>query len=150
MNVLTELEVKSINTPGRHSVGDSFYLNVSAGNSKCWSWLYRFEGKRREAGLGSYPLVSLKEARKKKDALKVEVANGNDPLAEREVEKAERDRLQSMTFGKAAYEVHAVKQAECKNGKHQDQWINTLRTYAFPVIGNMPVGDIEPQHVTAC
>jgi integrase len=108
------------------------------------------EGKRREAGLGSYPLVSLKEARKKKDALKVEVANGNDPLAEREVEKAERDRLRSMTFAKAAYAVHAVKQAECKNGKHQDQWINTLRTYAFPDIGNMPVGDIEPQHVTAC
>ena len=36
------------------------------------------------------------------------------------------------------------------NGKHQDQWINTLRTYAFTMIGNMPVGDIEPQHVTAC
>ena len=54
-----------------------------------------------------------------------------------------------MTFAKAAYAVHAVKQQEWKNGKHQDQWINTLRTYAFPMIGNMPVGDIEPQHVTA-
>jgi len=149
MNVLTEIEVKSINTPGRHSVGDSLYLNVSAGNSKCWSWHYRVEGKRREAGLGSYPVVSLKEARKKKDALKVEVANGNDPLAEREAEKAERDRLRSMTFEKAAYGVHALKQQEWKNGKHQDQWINTLRTYAFPGIGNMPLGDIEPQHVTA-
>ena len=120
MNVLTELDVKSLNTPGRHSVGDSLYLNVSAGNFKCWSWLYRFEGKRREAGLGSYPVVSLKEARKKKDALKVEVANGNDPLAEREAEKAERDRLRSMTFEKAAYGVHALKQQEWKNGKHQD------------------------------
>ena len=116
--MLTELEVKSLNTPGRHSVGDSLYLNVSAGNSKCWSWLYRFEGKRREAGLGSYPLVSLKEARKKKDALKVEVANGNDPLAERQAEKAEQRRLRSMTFKKAAYEVHAVKQQEWKSGNH--------------------------------
>jgi integrase len=150
MNVLTELEVKSLNTPGRHSVGDSLYLNVSAGNSKSWSWHYRVEGKRREVGLGSYPFVSCKEARKKKDALKVEVANGNDPLAEREAEKAERDRLRSMTFKKAAYEVHAVKQQEWKDGKHQDQWINTLRTYAFPDIGNMPVGAIEPQHVIAC
>ena len=110
MNVLTELEVKSINTPGRHSVGDSLYLNVSAGNSKCWSWLYRVEGKRREAGLGSYPLVSLKEARKKKDALKVEVVNGYDPLAEREAEKAEQHRLRSMTFEQAAYHVHAYVQ----------------------------------------
>ena len=109
MNVLTELAVKSINTPGRHSVGDSLYLNVSAGNSKRWSWLYKFEGKRREAGLGSYPLVSLKEARKKKDALKVEVANGNDLFAEREVEKTERNRLRSMTFEQAAYDLHALK-----------------------------------------
>ena len=88
MNVLTKLEVKSLNTPGRHSIGDSLYLNVSAGNSKCWSWHYRVEGKRREVGLGPYPFVSCKEARKKKDALKVEVANGNDPLAERDAEKA--------------------------------------------------------------
>ena len=109
MNVLTELSVKSINTPGRHSVGDNLYLNVSAGNSKCWSWLYRFERKRREAGLGSYPLVSLKEARKKKDALKVEVANGNDLLAEREAEKAEQHRLRPMTFEQAAYDLHALK-----------------------------------------
>ena len=112
MNVLTELEVKSLNTPGRHSVGDSLCVNVSAGNSKCWSWHYRVEGKRREAGLRSYPVVSLKEVRKKKDAFKVEVANGNDPLAERQAEKAEQHRLRSMTFKKAAYEVHAVKQQE--------------------------------------
>ena len=67
--MLTELEVKSLNTDGRHSVGDSLYLNVSAGNSKCWSWHYRVEGKRREAGLRSYPVVSLKEVRKKKRSL---------------------------------------------------------------------------------
>ena len=66
-------------------------------------------GKQREAGLGPYPLVSLKEARKKKDAFKVEVANGNDPLAECEAENAERDRLRSMTFAKAAYAVHGLK-----------------------------------------
>ena len=150
MNVLTELEVKSLTTPGRYSDGNSLDLKVSESNRKSWLCRYRVEGKQREAGLGSYPLVSLKEARKKKDAFKVEVANGNDPLAEREAEKAERDRLRSMTFKKAAYEVHAVKQQEWRNGKHQNQWINTLRTYAFPMIGIMPVGDIEPQHVTAC
>ena len=150
MNVLTELEVKSLTTPGRYSDGNSLYLKVSESNRKSWLCRYRVEGKQREAGLGSYPFVSLKEARKKKDAFKVEVANGNDPLAEREAEKAERDRLQSITFAKAAYAVHAVKQQEWKNGKHQDQWINTLGTYAFPDIGNMPVGAIEPQHVTAC
>jgi len=147
--MLTELEVKSLTTPGRYPDGNSLYLKVSECNRKSWLCRYRVEGKQREAGLGSYPDVSLKEARKKKEALKVEVAKGIDPLAERENEKARRDRLRSMTFKKAAYQVHALKQQEWKDGKHQDQWINTLVTYAFPKIGNMPVGDIEPHHVTA-
>ena len=45
MNVLTELEVKSLNTPGRHSVGDSLYLNVSESNRKSWLCRYRVEGE---------------------------------------------------------------------------------------------------------
>ena len=54
-----------------------------------------------------------------------------------------------MTFKKAAYPVHALKQAEWKNGKHQNKWIKTLVRYVSPMIGNMLVGDIESQHLTA-
>ena len=67
MNVLTELEVKSLTTPGRYSDGNSLYLKVSESNRKSWLCRYRVEGKQREAGLGSYPFVSLKEARKKNE-----------------------------------------------------------------------------------
>ena len=55
-----------------------------------------------------------------------------------------------MTFEKAALACFEMKQAEWKNGKHQDQWINTLTTYAFPIIGSMPVADIEARHVVQC
>ncbi len=43
-----------------------------------------------------------------------------------------------------------MKQSEWKNGKHQDQWITTLTTYAFPIIGSMPVADIKARHVVQC
>ena len=55
-----------------------------------------------------------------------------------------------MTFEKAALACFEMKQAEWKNGKHQDQWINTLTTYAFPIIGSTPVADIEARHVVQC
>ena len=55
-----------------------------------------------------------------------------------------------MSFEKAALACFETKQAEWKNGKQQDQWINTLTTYAFPIIGSIPVTDIEARHVVQC
>ena len=104
----------------------------------------------RDIGLGAYPAVSLKEARQKRDMVALDAANGRDPLNERKAAEAEKARLQSMTFEKAALACFETKQAEWKNGKHQDQWINTLTTYAFPIIGSMPVADIEARHVVQC
>ena len=80
----------------------------------------------------------------------LDAANGRDPLAERKAAEAEKVRLQSTTFEKAAQACFEMKQAEWKNGKHQDQWINTLTGYAFPIIGSMPVADLEAQHIVQC
>ena len=107
-------------------------------------------GQLRDIGLGVYRTVSLKETRQKRDAVALDAANGRDPLREREAAKAAKARLQSMTFEKAALASFEIKRAEWKNGKHQDQWINTLTTYAFPMIGSMPVADIEARHVVRC
>ncbi len=104
----------------------------------------------RDIGLGSYPLVGLKEARQKRDAVALDAANGRDTLAERKVAEAEKAWLQAMTFEKAALACFEMKQPEWKNGKHQDQWINTLTTYAFPIIGSMPLADLEARHVVQC
>jgi hypothetical protein len=115
MTRLTDKKIKSITTPGRYPDGNNLYLNVSSSLRKSWTCRVRVSGGHlRDIGLGAYPTVSLKEARQKRDAVALDAANGNDPLAEREAEKAERDRLRSMTFEKAAYEVHAVKQQEWK------------------------------------
>ena len=151
MTRLTDKKIKSITTPGREPDGKNLYLNVSRSLRKSWTCRVRVSGGHvRDIGLGAYPAVSLKEARQKRDVVALEAANGRDPLRERKAAEAEKARLQSMTFEKAALAFFETKQPEWKNGKHQDQWINTLTTYAFPVIGSMPVADLEARHVVQC
>jgi len=149
--MLTDTQIKSFKTPGRYPDGNNLYLNVSRSLRRSWTCRVRVSGGCvRDIGLGAYPTVSLKEARQKRDAVALDAANGRDPLSERKAAEAEKARLQSMTFEKAALACFEIKQAEWKNGKHQDQWINTLTTYAFPIIGSMPVADIEARHVVQC
>ena len=151
MSRLTDKKIKSITTPGRESDGNNLYLNVSSSLRKSWTCRVRVSGGHlRDIGLGAYPAVSLKEARQKRDVVALDAANGIDPLSERKATEAKKARLQSMTFEKAALAYFEMKQSEWKNGKHQDQWINTLTTYAFPIIGSMPVADIEARHVVQC
>ena len=151
MTRLTDKKIKSITTPGRYSDGNNLYLNVSKTHKKSWTCRVRVSGGNvRDIGLGAYPVVSLKEARQKRDAVALDAANGREPLSERKAAEAEKARRQSMTFEKAALACFEIKQDEWKNGKHQDQWINTLTTYAFPIIGSMPVADVEARHVVQC
>jgi len=122
MTRLTDKKIKSITTPGREPDGNNLYLNVSRSLRKSWTCRVRVsEGHVRDIGLGAYPAVSLKEARQKRDVVALEAANGRDPLRERKAAEAEKARLQSMTFEKAALACFEKKQAEWKNGKHQDQ-----------------------------
>ncbi|MDC3177596.1 integrase arm-type DNA-binding domain-containing protein [bacterium] len=151
MTRLTDKKIKSITTPGREPDGNNLYLNVSISLRKSWTFRVRVSGGLvRDLGLGSYPAVGLKEARQKRDAVALDAANGRDPLSERKAAEAKQAWLQSVTFEKAALAYFEMKNAEWRNGKHKDQWINTLTTYAFPIIGSMPVADVEARHVVEC
>ena len=66
-------------------------------------------GYVRDIGLGAYPIVSLKEARQKRDVVALDAANGRDPLSERKAAEAEKARLQAMTFEKAALACFEMK-----------------------------------------
>jgi integrase len=97
-------------------------------------------GKRRDIGLGGFPLVSLAEAREQAAELRKIARRGGDPLAA-------RDKEHSPVFRLAAERVHEAYKASWKNKKHADQWINTLKTYAFPVLGDSRVDQIRSEHV---
>ena len=133
---------KALSEPGMHNDGRGLYLRVAPGGSKGWILRIAIDGRRRDIGLGGYPAVTLAMARQLADAHRLAVAEGRDPLAEKR-------RAKMPTFAEAAAEVHAANLPRWKNGKHTNQWINTLRTYAFPVIGKMPLDRIERRDVLA-
>ena len=105
--------------------------------------------KRRDIGLGGYPDVTLSQARDKARELREKIKEGIDPVEER---RANRERLKlaqanSITFDEAVDQVLAIREIEYKNSKHIAQWRSTLETYASPIIGKLPVADIEKGHI---
>nr|WP_292931721.1 site-specific integrase [Novosphingobium sp. PASSN1] len=119
------------------------------------SWVFRYtsptSGKRREIGLGPVSVRGLAAARDLAGQLRAQILSGLDPKEERDQVKATRasavrDRL---TFEQAAAQCIATKQHEWKNEKHRHQWAATLKTYAYPSLGALPVDQITMEQVLA-
>lgn len=101
--------------------------------------------RRRDMGLGVYPDVSILSAREKASEARKQIAMGVDPIEEARRQRGEAAcAVQVPTFEEAARVVFADHKASWSNGKHVDQWINTLTTYAFPVIGQRKVDTLKP------
>lgn len=111
-------------------------------------WVLRFvspaTGKRRNAGLGSYPEITIAEAAKLATVMREQLAAGVDPLNARE-ESISQPEIPN--FEGTATLVHANLLPGWKNQKHGRQWITTLREYAFPVIGALTLNEIQPRHI---
>lgn len=145
MGKLTALQIRNLKTPGRYGDGGGLTLVLKGLGKGHWVLRATIKGRRRDIGLGSLSLISLKEARDTAIDLRRDIQRGLDPIALRE--KAERVVL---TFAEAARKVHAEQKAGWKNGKHQNQWITTLEKYAFPKLGKRLVDDIEGPLIREC
>ena len=152
---LSALSVAKIKENGRHAVGgvDGLHLRIVDGSR---AWVLRVavgkkvddQGKvkihRRDIGLGSFPEVSLSEAREKGRELKKKIRDGIDPLQEKQ-ERLNALKIQkhlAKTFRECAEVVIAKKTLELKNQKHIGQWSSTLETYIYPTLGDLIVGTI--------
>lgn len=131
--------------PGHYSDGGGLYLQVSESGSKSWVFRYQRQGRRGEVGLGALGAVTLAEAREKAAAQRALLASGKDPLTERRAALA--SGRGSMTFAECAEAFIKAHAPGWRNAKHGDQWRKTLTTYAFPVIGDLPVSTIDTTHV---
>jgi integrase len=135
---------------GMHFDGDGLYLQVAGPDSKSWIYRYTLHGKARWCGLGSARDVTLATARKKRDKARVQVREGIDLVAERKREKAARNLGSGTTFREAAESyIRAQENGDrvWSNQKHATQWSATLKAYAFPAIGDLPVEAIERAHI---
>lgn len=153
-NALTSLEVKA-NGPGRYADGGGLYLRVKDTGVRSWVFRYSFGGSTRELGLGSAGTggVSLADARDVAAALRLKVKAGVDPLAERaEAEAkalvaAQAAKVAATTFKDVAEAYIKANEAGWRNDKHRSQWKNTLKSYVYPVIGDLPVSEVATAHV---
>jgi integrase len=127
--------------PGRHGDGDGLFLEVGRTGAASWVVRVQKDGRRRDIGLGSFSKVPLSLARDRAAEVRAQVETGLDPVLERQKAAG------VPTFKIAAALVHAEHKKGWKNGKHRDQWLATLKAYAFPLIGDMPVDKVETGHV---
>lgn len=137
--------------PGKYAVGGvpGLYLEVEKSGSRHWTLRVMVGGQRRHIGLGGLPEVSLASARDKAKSVKYIIEAGSDPVEERQARRrklAEAAR-RKITFQEAARRYHAAKKAEFKNEKHSKQWISSLEQNVYPVLGKIPVSDIELAHI---
>src|SRR5471030_648521 len=139
---LTALQVRNQRTPGRHADGNGLYLEVDESGAKRWLLRITVQRKRRDIGLGGTSTVSLAEAREQTAAFRKIAREGGDPLA---VCRAAQRPI--PTFQEAAEHLHAELLPSWKNVKHGQQWINTLKTYVFPIIGNKKVDNVTTADV---
>lgn len=144
-NRLTVRQVETLNRTGRYADGNGLYLQVAAGGSKSWLFRYMRDGKATAMGLGSTGVVSLAEARDLAIEQKRIIQSGRDPIADRKAkrEAAMLEAAKSITFRKASEKYIAAHKSSWKNAKHAAQWTSTLETYAYPVIGDLPVAAID-------
>lgn len=149
VNKLTDLKCRKAG-PGLHPDGDGLYLQVRGPTAKSWVYRYMRKGGEVYMGLGSYPSVSLERARQDRDKWKRLRQAGRDPREARNLERAESEPVgKPFTFREAASAYIRDKAHAWRNDKHKQQWTNTLNTYVHPMLGDMPVQDIDTAAVKA-
>ncbi len=140
---LSAREVATKRQPGLHADGGGLYLSVDKGGAKRWAFLFRWEGKRTEMGLGGLHSVPLARARELGADCRATLAKGLNPISERKAVKST-----VPTFGAYADEFVIMKGPSWRSAIHRAQWSMTLTNYAAP-LRKMPIDAIATEHVLA-
>lgn len=144
---LSALRVAKEVTPGHYSDGGGLYMQIADSGARSWVFRFKLNGRVREMGLGPLSRVSLGEARKLAVGYRDMVRDLIDPIFARR-EQQRRQLLDispdaNMAFHEETEAFIRVHEPQWRNRKHVQQWSNTLKTYAYPVIGDVRVRDID-------
>lgn len=136
------MTVRAARVDGKYSDGDGLALVVRAGRR---AWHYRFQraGRERAMSLGDADVVSLAEARRRHAEARALLLAGQDPLEARARAKVDR----SHTFAEVADLYITAHAPKWRNGRNAAQWRASLRDHALPVIGKLPISEIDVHDV---
>jgi integrase len=142
---LTTLRVAREKRSGLHADGGGLYLRITKSGSKNWVFRYTLRGQPRWMGLGPADLYGLAEAREKAVDARRQRHEGVDPIDARRATRARErvDSAKALTFKQGAEAYIKAHRSGWRNEKHADQWASTLATYAYPIIGSLPIQDID-------
>jgi integrase len=134
--------------PYKLADGKGLYLLVSPSGGKLWRWKYRYDGKEKLMPFGSYPEVTLADARARHAEARRLLAAGSDPMAERKAKKEAVTAETDNPFSEVAalwfnhWKVN-------KSSRHVDSTRRRLAANVYPAIGDRPIALIEPRELVA-
>jgi integrase len=147
---MSELAVRRLDRRGFHAVGvvPGIGLAISEAGARSWVLRYSMGGKRRHYGIGPYPLVGLAEAREEARKARALIRAGVDPIEARKARKQAATVTQNvLTFQQCCDAYIKTHRSKWKSEKHVSQWESTLRDFAGPVMGALPVNAVTTAHV---
>lgn len=142
---LSALKVGRTKKPGYYGDGGGLWLQVSSGGTQSWVFRFTLNGRAREMGLGGLNTISLAQAREAARDCRALTHSGIDPIERRREQAAKTilDAAKAITFDECAERYINAHEAGWRNEKHAAQWRATLKTYASPLIGSLPVQMID-------
>lgn len=148
---LGALQVSRLTTEGRYAVGGvaGLHLWVKASGMRSWVLRVMVGDQRKDIGLGGFPDVTLAGARESARRARDQILQGINPIEQRKQARAllMAQSATAKTFEQCTLAYIEARGEEWRNPKHRQQWLNTLETYAWPVIGDLMVRDVQLPHV---
>jgi integrase len=146
---LTTKRVAALVEPGRYGDGKGLYLQVTPAGVRSWLLRYERNGRERAMGLGSVDDFTLEEARERARCARQLLKDGIDPIDARRDERAKqladaaKAAAKNVTFKDCTEQYFRFHSLKWQNAKHSAQFLSTLKTYAYPVLGKLPVAVID-------
>lgn len=143
---LTDAKVKSFKPKDKqYKKSDSLglYLLVHPNGSKYWRLKYKLYGKEKVYSIGTYPQITLTEAREARDNAKKQIKKGIDPTQQKAKKRLEQEQKANNTFQKIAMDWHWHKTKYDWKENHSKEILRAMERNLFPFLGSMPVKDIK-------
>lgn len=132
--------------PYKKADSNGLFLNIMPNGSKYWRYKYRFMNKEKLLSLGTYPEVSLAEAREKRDQMRKLLADGVDPSQDRKNKRFELRLNNDNTFESVARRWHEHKK-DSLSPSYAKSVLRRLEADIFPAIGYLPITEVKAPQI---